>query len=306
MRLLATLVVLAAFHASNVAAQPRVVASFAPLQSIVAGVMAGVGTPETIVKGGASPHAYTLKPSEARLLDGAELVFWIGPGYENFLVRPLQNLGSKARKVAWAELPGVELLAAREGGPWEGHGHSHGHAHAKGKAETDGHLFLDPHNAIVLADAAAEALAQTDPANAARYRANATRVKAELAALDAELAAKLGPLAGRPFIVFHDSLQYFEKRYGLAPAGSITVSPERRPGAQRLQRIRERIKRAQAICVFAEPQFEPSLVATIVEGTNARVASVDYVGVDIPPGPDAYAAILRKMAADLAGCLGAS
>jgi zinc transport system substrate-binding protein len=306
MRFLVTLGVLAAFHVSSAAAEPHVVASFAPLQSIVASVMEGVGTPETIVKGGASPHSYALKPSDARLLERADLIFWVGPGYENFLVRPLQNLGGKARKTAWADLPGINLLAAREGGPWEGHSHAHGHAHAKGAVENDGHLFLDPRNAVILAEAAADALAQVDPANAARYRANALRVKTELAALDAELAAKLRPLAGRPFIVFHDALQYFEKRYGLTPAGSITVSPERKPGAQRLQRIRERVRRAQAICVFAEPQFEPSLVATIVEGTNARVASIDYVGVDIAPGPGAYAAILRKMAADLAGCLNAS
>lgn len=304
MRFLVTLGVLAAFHVSSATAQPHVVASFAPLQSIVANVMEGVGAPETIVKGGASPHSYALKPSDARLLERADLIFWIGPSYENFLVRPLQNLGGNARKIAWADLPGIGLLAAREGGPWEGH--SHAHAHAKGAVENDGHLFLDPRNAIILADAAADALAQADPANAARYRANALRIKTELGALDAELAAKLRPLAGRPFIVFHDALQYFEKRYGLTPAGSITVSPERKPGAQRLQRIRDRVRRAQAICVFAEPQFEPSLVATIVEGTNARVASIDYVGVDIAPGPGAYAAILRKMAADLAGCLNAS
>jgi zinc transport system substrate-binding protein len=304
MRFILALGALAAFQISNAAAQPRVVASFAPLQSIVASVMEGVGTPETLVKGGASAHGYALKPSDARVLERADLVFWIGPNYENFLVRPLQNLGGKARKVAWADLPGIELLAARAGGPWEGHSHAHGHA--KGTVDYDGHLFLDPRNAAILADAAGDALAQADPANAARYRANAARVKTELAALDAELAAKLRPLAGRPFIVFHDALQYFEKRYGLTPAGSITVSPERKPGAQRLQRIRERVRRAQAICVFAEPQFEPSLVATIVEGTDARIASVDYVGVDIPPGPGAYAAILRKMAADMAGCLGAS
>jgi zinc transport system substrate-binding protein len=289
------------FLASPAHAQPRVLTSFPPLQSIVAGVMAGVALPDTIVKGGASPHSYVLRPSQARDLETADLIVWVGPGYEGFLARPLRNLAAKSRQIVWADLPGVTLLAAREGGPWDGHDDGDGHKH--GAAENDGHLFLDPRNAIALANAAATALAEIDPANAARYARNLVAVTAGLEALDAELGTKLRPLAGKPFIVFHDALQYLEKRYGLTPAGSITVSPERRPGAQRLQRLRERVRRAKAICVFAEPQFEPGLVKTIVEGTDARVASIDYVGVGVPAGPDAYGAILRKLADDLASCL---
>jgi zinc transport system substrate-binding protein len=245
-----------------------------------------------------------MRPGDARLLEAADLVVWVGPAFEGQMARAIRALGPKTRQILWADLPGTVLLAAREGGPWEGHSHAHGHAH--GDTRNDGHLFLDPRNAIVLARAAAAALAEIDPANAQRYRDNAARVTGDLEALDMRLDAILRPLAGKPFIVFHDALQYFETRYGLAPAGSITVSPERRPGAQRLQRIRERVRRSQAICVFAEPQFEPSLVATVVEGTSARVATIDYVGVGIAPGQGAYAAILAKLADDLAACLKAS
>ena len=280
-------------------AAPHVVASFAPLQSVVAGVMDGVGLPEAIIKGGASPHTYAMRPSEARLLEEAELVFWIGRDYETFLARPLAGLAGRARVVALADLPGVEKLAARSGGVWEDDGDGHAH----GAGATDGHLFLDPRNMKVLAAAAAAELAKLDPANAARYAANAAKTQAMLGALDEELGAKLRPLAGKPFIVFHDAYQYLEKRYGLSTAGSITVSPERRPGAQRVQRIRDKVRRTAAICVFAEPQFEPSLVRTIVEGTDARVATLDYVGIDIPPGPSAYAAIMRGLAGALSRCL---
>jgi len=255
MRLLPIVTATLCLLATPLGAQPRVVASFPAIQSIVAGVMDGVGVPDTVVKGGASPHVYALRPGDARLLEAADLVVWVGPAFEGQMARALRALGPKTRQILWADLPGTVLLAAREGGPWEGHAHAHGHAHDD--TRNDGHLFLDPRNAIVLA-------------------------------------------------VFHDALQYFETRYGLTPAGSITVSPERRPGAQRLQRIRERVRRAQAICVFAEPQFEPSLVATVVEGTQARVATIDYVGVGVTPGKDAYAAILTKLADDLAACLKAS
>lgn len=296
-RLAALALLLAAPAAADAA--PRVVTSFAPLHSILSGVMDGLGTPEMLIKGGGSPHTYAMRPSEARLLEEAQLVFWVGPDYETFLARPLASLAGRARAVAMASLPGIAKLPARSGGAWEvdGHGHSHG-ANA-----ADGHMFLDPRNMMLLAQAAANELARLDPANADRYAANATRTVARLEALDRELAATLRPLAGKPFVVFHDAYQYLEARYGLSPAGSITVSPDRRPGAQRIQRIRERIRRVQAACVFAEPQFEPSLVRTVVEATDARIGTLDYVGIGIPPGPDAYAAIMRGLAASLSACL---
>jgi zinc transport system substrate-binding protein len=291
--------------AAPAAAQPRVVASFGPVHSITAGVMDGVAAPDVLVRGGASPHAYSLRPSEAKLLESADLVVWIGPAYESFLVRPLRNLGGKARRLAWADVAGVAKLKARSGGVWESDDHGHGHGHAHAKDAVDGHLFLDPANAKALAAALAGELAKLDPANAPRYAANAARVAAGLDALDAELAAALKPLAGIPFVVFHDAFQYFETRYGLAAAGSITVSPERRPGAQRLQRIRDKVRAAKAACVFAEPQFEPSLVRTVVEGTDARTGTLDYVGVGVAPGPDAYAAIMRGLARGFSECLSA-
>jgi zinc transport system substrate-binding protein len=302
MRIFSLLALAAALAAATAAdAAPRVVTSFGPVQSVVAGVMDGIGTPEMLVKGGASPHAYAMRPSEARLLEEAQIVFWVGPEYETFLARPLASLAGRARNVALSRLPGAVKLDARDGGIWEDDGHGHGHNHAK-KA-SDGHLFLDPRNMMLLAQAAANELARLDPPNARRYADNATKTVAMLDALDRELAGTLRPLAGKPFIVFHDALQYLEARYGLTPAGSITVSPERKPGAQRIQRIRERVRRSGAICVFAEPQFEPSLVRTVVEATDARTGTLDYAGTGVPPGPDFYPTVMRGLAISLTACL---
>jgi zinc transport system substrate-binding protein len=301
--------VLALFVPALAQAQPRVVASIPPVHSLVAGVMDGAGTPALLVPPTASAHTYALRPSEARMLSDATLIFWIGPVYETFLEKPLTSLGTKARRVPLADAAGIALLSARAGGPWEGHGHDghdHGHSHgAKAKAEADGHLFLDPMNAKAMAAAIADALAEADAANAPRYRSNAAAIAARLDALDSELRGLLSPVRARPFIVFHDAYQYLEKRYDLNAVGSITVSPERQPGAQRLQRLRRKITQLQAVCVFAEPQFEPTLMQTVVERTKARTGVLDYLGAAIPPGPDAYFEMMRGMARALAGCLAA-
>jgi zinc transport system substrate-binding protein len=324
-------------RAQTAAAVP-VVTSILPVHSLVAGVMDGVGTPHLLVPGGASPHSFALRPSDARRLEAARAVFWIGPDLETFLERPLNALARNAEVIALADAEGVTRLPVREGGSWETHDHDeapggerkdeHGdghkgeHAHKDehageadhhhGAKESDGdthghghgdahdhgdwnvHVWLDPQNAIAF----------VDPGNKARYDANSARLAAKLRTLDGALQRKLAPVKGKPYIVFHDAYQNFEARYGLTAVGSITISPELGPGARRLVEIRERIRETGALCVFAEPQFEPKVIRTVVQGTGARTGTLDPLGAGLEPGPDAYFQLLQNLAADLTACLG--
>ncbi len=282
------------------------VASILPLHGLVAAVMEGVGEPHLLMPPGASPHVFQLKPSEAERLQSADLVVRVGPMLETFLDKPLRTLAARAEQLNVAELPGIELLPVREGGVWaahDHHGHGHRHAEAKGR-EIDGHLWLDPLNGIVIVRALAERLAARDPQRAATYRANAEAEVARIEALHRDLEAKLAAVREKPFVVFHDAYQYFERRYGLSAAGSITVSPERQPSAKRLAALRKTIRERGAVCVFAEPQFEARIVRSVAEGTGARTAVLDPVGAPpLEPGPAAYRALLNKLAHDLVGCL---
>jgi ABC-type Zn2+ transport system, periplasmic component/surface adhesin len=285
---------------------PKVVASIKPVHSLVAAVMQGVGEPALIVRGAASPHTYALKPSDAKALADADLVFWIGPELEGFLAKPLQATASKATAIELLEAKGVTLLDAREGGAWEAHHHGDGHDHSHhehGHEEVNTHIWLDPGNARAMVAAIADALAARDAVHAAAYKANAERTAQSIDALDAELKAALAPVADKPFVVFHDAYQYFEAHYGLNGVGAITVSPERRPSAKRLSDIRARITALGAACVFAEPQFEPALVDTIVDGTKAKKGVLDPEGAALADGPDLYPTLMRSIAASLKGCL---
>src|SRR5262245_7554889 len=113
------LAALAALVPATAAAKPAVVASILPVAALVAGVMDGVDTPNVIVRGNGSPHTYTLRPSEARALNRADLIFWIGPEYEGFLQKPLAGLAGRTQVVALDKVPGVTMLPAREGGAWD-------------------------------------------------------------------------------------------------------------------------------------------------------------------------------------------
>ena len=294
---------------------PAVATTIQPVHSLIAGVTAGVTEPYQLVRGGQSPHGYSLSPSDSRALHGADLVFAAGESVEGFLVRAAGSLDEDTRIVWLEEMDDVVLHEARAGGAWEPHDHDHdhdhdddsehGHAddHDHDHGDIDSHLWLDPQNAIVLTERAADKLAALDPDNAERYRANAEEQVTRLEALVAELDGTLEAARERPYLVFHDAYQYFEQRFDLAAAGSVTIDPERPPGARRINELQQRIATDDIACVFAEPQFEPRVIETITEKTEVAVGQLDPLGAEIEPGPDAYFTLLRNLAADLEACL---
>jgi zinc transport system substrate-binding protein len=295
MRLL-TIAILFALFAAPAAAAPKVLASIKPIHSIVASVMDGAGAPELLLTGAASPHSYALKPSDARKVAGADVIFWIGPALETFLETPIANLGTHARVVALADAPGVKLLPARKGGVW-------GEDPDEDQGGPDGHIWLDPDNAVAIARAAARTLGSADPGHAEVYAANADGFARRVMRLDAELRGALAPVRLRPYLVFHDAYHYFEAHYGLAPSGAVTVASDRPPGVRRVEELRARIRAAGAICIFSTPQFSPRLVLALTEGSAARTAVLDDMGADLAPGPPFYEALLRRIAGSIRSCL---
>lgn len=311
-----------------------VVTSIKPVHALVASVMAGAGTPHLIVKGGASPHTYSMKPSDAKALEGADLVFWVGHDMEVFLRGPIETLGANAKVITLDESHDLITLPFREGGAFDAHDHGeeehedehehegeheeeheheeahdheeeheHEHEDEHEHDEIDTHIWLDPLNAKAMVHEIEEALVAADPDNASIYTKNAQETASALDALVVEVKATLAPVSDRPFIVFHDAYQYFEKRFDVTAAGSITVSPDVIPGVKRIAEIHQKVTELDATCVFAEPQFEPKLVTVVTEGTNAKAGVLDPLGTGIDNGPNLYFTLIRNMASALKDCL---
>ncbi len=194
------------------------------------------------------------------------------------------------------------LLERREGGTFEAGAEPEGDGHGY-SGPVNPHVWLDPRNAMEISRQAAAALAELDPGHAPRYAANAARLVARLEVLDRELTARLDPVAEIPFAVFHDAYPYLEARYALRALGALTVDPAVPPGARRLVELRALLVERGAACVFAEPQFNPALVAAMTEGSGARVATLDPLGAALTPGPEAYFVLMRNLAEGLVRCL---
>ena len=287
------------------AAAPKVVTTIVPLHSLVASVMKGVGTPKLLLPGGASPHNSSLRPSDATAIEEADVVFWFGETLESGLARAMKAL-PRGEVVTLAQHTDLILLPAREGGPWESAEEENGeHKHDHVHGSKDPHVWLDPKNGAVLASYIEKTLSRLYPQHAARFGGNASDLINQLEELEHDLERRLASISDAPYLVFHDAYQYFENRFRLSPAGSITVNPERAPGAKRLAELRSRLTTGKVLCVFQEPQFESGAVATIVSGTPTKISVLDPLGADIPPGPDAYFTLMSLLADGLTDCLGA-
>lgn len=286
----------------------RVAATIAPIHSLVALVTDGIALPDLIVRPGASPHDYALKPSEAQALNDADVVFWVGVSLEPWMEKAVGTLAGDAVVVELGAVDGIKRLPVREGGAWaahaegEGHGdHDDVHEHAEG---FDPHLWLDPENALTWLDAIAGKLAEIAPSHADRFQRNADAASAEIETLAAKIGELLAPVKDQPYAVFHDAYQYFERRFDLHPLGAISLSDADRPGPARLMEVRAAIAESGAVCVFAEPQFEPKLIETVIEGSDTKLGMLDPIGAGQQPGVRLYPNLLRNLATSLRDCLG--
>ena len=288
---------------------PQVTTDIPVTHSLVTRVMAGIGTPDLIVNRGASPHDYSLRPSNAASLEAADVVFWISNGLTPWLDDALNTLARNAKVIELMDAKGATVLPFREGATFETHSHRHKHdedGHDKDEHATvniDPHGWLDPDNGKTWLDVIATELSKIDPENTDIYFDNVSQGKTDIDAVISEIDATLATFRGTNFIVYHDAYQYFERRFDVLAAGSISMGDVSDPSPARIAEIRQTVEELDMTCVFSEPQFNPELVATVVDGTKARARVIDPLGTRLALGADFYLNLLRNIAQTMASCL---
>ena len=298
----------------------KVVASIKPIHSLASYLMDGVGKPDLIVDGYASPHGFAMKPSHAKMLQNADLIFWVGEDLESFLEKPLNSIAKKAEKIELMEIKGLNKLEFRERNIFEGHddhGHDehkkedehkeHGHKedkhddhHEHAHGEHDPHIWLDPMNAKVILKEMAEHLIENDQENASTYKANLKKALKDLDKLTKKVKSELN----KDFksIVFHDAYQYFEKRFDVNVLGAFTVNTDVLPGAEQLSEIREIIEHDKVSCVFSEPQFNPDIINAVAKDMNIKTGVLDPLGATLTPGKTLYFDLISNMSKSFKSC----
>ncbi len=288
-------------------ANAAVVASLKPIGFIAAAITDGVTKTEVLLPDGASEHDYSLRPSDVKRLQSADLVVWVGPDMEAFMQKPTQQLPAQ-KQLAIGELPDVKPLLMKGGEHDEDEHEGHDHQGEKGDehhhhGEYNMHIWMSPEVARLAAVAIHQKLVEVMPQSRAKLDANLRDFEAQLAETDKQVGTELAPVKGKGYFVFHDAYGYYEKHYGLTPLGHFTVNPEIQPGAQRLHEIRTQLVEQKATCVFAEPQFRPAVVESVARGTSVRMGTLDPLGTNIALSKTSYAQFLKQLSNQYASCL---
>ena len=305
---LSILSILTFFTPAN--AELKVVTSIKPIHSLASYLMDGIGKPDLIVDGYASPHVFSMKPSHAKMLQNADLIFWVGEDLESFLKKPLSSIAKKAEKIELIEIKGLNVLKFRERNIFDDHDHDdhakkeehddhddhEGHNHG----EYDAHIWLDPINAKVILFEMSKHLIELDAKNESVYRDNLSKAYNEIDKLTKDVTAELDQSVAS--IVFHDAYQYFEKRFNVNILGAFTVNTDVMPGAEQLAEIREIIEHDKVSCVFSEPQFNPDIIKAVAKDMNIKTGVIDPLGATLKPGKDLYFDLIRNMSASFKGC----
>ena len=305
---------------SSAKAELKVVTTIKPLHSLIANVMEGIGEPALILEGSTSPHSFILKPSHARLLEEADIIFWVGEDIETFMGKPLESIAKNAEKIAFMDLDSITKLPFREENifkKYEEHNHEehnheeHNHEehdeHEKhdehdshGHGEFDAHIWLDPMNAKEMVHEISHELSALDPANKEKYNANADKTIIAINQLIKDTDQTINKDAR--FVVFHDAYQYFEKRFGISSSGALTLNTDVLPGARQISDIQHLIEEEGINCIFSEPQFNPKIIETIAKDTNIQTGIFDPLGANIDSDKYLYFNLISNLANKLKDC----
>ena len=321
------------FLSFSTKAEINVVTTIKPIHSLISNVMEGLGKPSLIIEGTNNPHNFVLKPSHAKLLEEADIVFWIGEDLEAFMEKPLKSLAGDAKKISFMELAAIEKLKFREENIFEhddhddhdehdehdghddehdehdehdghddehdGHDDEHdGHNHG----EYDAHLWLDPSNAIEMVLEISHELSELDPENKDKYKANANKTIVGLDKLINDVNKSLSKDVKYKYIVFHDAYQYFEKRFDITSAGALTLNPDVLPGAQQIKDIQKLIKEKNIKCIFSEPQYNPKIIETLANDTNITTGIMDPLGAYLDKGIPMYNELIMNISDSVKQC----
>tara|TARA_S200000501_G_scaffold332499_1_gene335247 strand:+ start:465 stop:1472 length:1008 start_codon:yes stop_codon:yes gene_type:complete len=315
---------------SSVNAEIKVVSSIKPIHSLASYLMDGVAKPKLIVDGYSSPHGFALKPSHAKMLQEADIVFWVGEDVENFLEKPLDSIAKKAEKIELLNIKGLNKLKFRERNIFDDHddhghkkdGHKdddhddHDHKKKDGHkdddhddhddheghhhGEFDPHIWLDPINAKVILNEMVEHLIENDSKNATTYKSNLNKALKDIDKLTMDVMTELN--TSTPSIVFHDAYQYFETRFNVKVLGAFTVNTDVMPGAEQLEEIREIIEHDKITCIFSEPQFNPDIINAVAKDMDIKTGVLDPLGATLDPGKDLYFDLIKNMSKSFKGC----
>jgi zinc transport system substrate-binding protein len=310
----AVLMAMAAVSARAADGKLDVVVSIKPIHGLVAGVMQGVAPPHLLLNDQQSPHHFALKPSQARLLQQADLVFWVDSSLETPMPALLAGLAPHAKTI---RLMADKGLVRHKNANWDrtkgddhddhkGHDEHDDHDghddHERGH-RVNPHIWLDLDNARRMVWSIATTLSAVDRDHAAIYASNAANLDKRISALLAEAKQQFAGIKQNRFIVQHDAFIYIERQFDLPRGLVIAPDHDTPPGTAHLQHLRDLVAAGVVSCIFDEPQGASHQIDIVASTSTVRRATLDGIGVGRPAGPDLFFDMMRANYSAFVACL---
>ncbi|OCL17865.1 zinc ABC transporter substrate-binding protein [Gilliamella sp. wkB72] len=296
LRFLAQLTLIVIGLTNNVNA--TVISSVRPIGFITEAIASGVTNTDILLPDGASPHTYSLKPSDLAKIKNADLIIWVGEDMEVFMPTVLKNV-DEHKQIELMDVSEIKSLLKTnhhdEEIPHDDNDHHHG--------EYDEHIWLSPKIAKIIAKSIHDKLIKLYPNKVQLLDANLNEFITNLSETEQNIAKKLISVQNRGYFVFHDAYGYFESQFGLKNLGSFTINPAVQPGVQTVYAIQKKLAEHQAVCVFREPQFSPAVIKKLVNGTNVKIGELNPLGTGIIVEKGAYSHFLLTLTQELLDCL---
>jgi len=268
-----------------------VIASIKPLALIATELLDGVAEVDILLPDGASPHDYSLRPSDRRLIDQAKLVIWVGPETEPYLEKVISAAG--VGHFQWQESEAEHAEHAEHAGHQEADEHDHANLHP----------WLDPESVQHFAQRLGAQLSVQFVEQSERIDSNLERFLTSLTALERDAIMRLEPVKDRGFFVFHDAYQGLVEHFDLNQVGYFTLDPSRKPGAKHLAQLRSELEQSRVRCVFVEPQYSQGLIDSITRGLAVGQGELDPLAGSVSPAVGSFEAYYSGLVKELERCL---
>jgi len=283
-------------HSALSATKPlNIVTSIPPLYAITANLLDDADTLQLLFKANQSPHQTRLKPSMAKHIIAADLIIAID---SLCFEQTLNKIRHRKINGQW-----LELLDANSIIKYDNTDHAH-EAEEGGEAHchTDPHIWLDPQNAINIAQVITEKLSELKPSNAPAFQQRFAALKKRLIQLDQQIKTQLSGANKTTYVLYHNAFHYFEKRYKLSALDIVMPNPEIRPGLKSLRQTRHALNDGQAHCLFTEPQFSTQTLHSISRGLPVTLHTLDPLGIEIKLDKNHYFTLLLQLAEGFSAC----
>jgi zinc transport system substrate-binding protein len=261
----------------------RVVASFYPLYEMARRVGGERSEVANLTPVGVEPHDLELSPAQVDRIQDADLVLYLGQGFQPALERVVKRAKGKAVDL----LVSAPLVEEADG--------------------SDAHVWLDPVLMGRLVEEVESAFSQVDAADRAAFAANGAAYRTELTALDSDFRAGLSGCARRLIVTSHEAFGYLARRYGLEQKAIAGVSPESEPAPQHLAELADLVRRSGTTTVFSEELVSPKVAETLAREAGVATAvlnPVEGLSEDQRGSGTTYLSVMRDNLATLKIALG--